>query len=364
MTIYKRGNVWWIEFMSGGVRHRQSCHTTNRKVAQSFADSIKVAKKMPTFEDAVEVLRMLYNKPRQGVLPLDGAWEIYLEVAKSVGRDQLARSTMRMRASHFRAFVEWAKAEAATVTTVEAVTPPVAAAFAAHLQRGGNKSKTRKNIIGNLSTVWRMLEKASGEIRNPWANLAPTVDDGERGKAFNSEQIERVLAAARKVGKDWEPVVVIALHTGLRYGDVAMLTWQQIDGDILRSTPIKTRRHGIQVAFPIIAPMREVLEKLPRRGDFLFPAHAELYERSQKSHGLTMQFSEVLKAAGLEGKGFTFHSLRHTAATRLAGAGVGIETRKRILGHTEDATAERYDHDEHLAEVRAAMEAAGKVGRA
>ena len=360
MTIYKRGNVWWIEFMSGGVRHRQSCHTTNRKVAQSFADSIKVAKKMPTFEDAVEVLRMLYNKPRQGVLPLDGAWEIYLDVAKSVGRDQLARSTMRMRASHFRAFVEWAKAEAATVTTVEAVTPPVAAAFAAHLQRGGNKSKTRKNVIGNLSTVWRMLEKASGEIRNPWANLAPTVDDGERGKAFNSEQIEKVLAAARKVGKDWEPVVVIALHTGLRYGDVAMLTWQQIDGDILRSTPIKTRRHGIQVAFPIIAPMREVLEKLPRRGDFLFPAHAELYERSQKSHGLTMQFSEVLKAAGLWGQGFTFHSLRHTAATRLAGAGVGIEMRKRILGHTEDATAERYDHDEHLAEVKAAMEAAAK----
>ena len=360
MTIYRRGRIWWLEYVSGGVRHRQSCHTSNKKVAQAFADSIKVAKKMPTFEDAVEVLRMLYNKPRQGVLPLDGAWEIYLEVAKSVGRDQLARSTMRMRASHFRAFVEWAKVEAATVTTVEAVTPPVAAAFAAHLQRGGNKSKTRKNIIGNLSTVWRMLEKASGEIRNPWANLAPTVDDGERGKAFNSEQIERVLAAARKVGKDWEPVVVIALHTGLRYGDVAMLTWQQIDGDILRSTPIKTRRHGIQVAFPIIAPMREVLEKLPRRGDFLFPAHAELYERSQKSHGLTMQFSEVLKAAGLWGQGFTFHSLRHTAATRLAGAGVGIEMRKRILGHTEDATAERYDHDEHLGELKAAMEAAAK----
>ena len=45
---------------------------------------------------------------------------------------------------------------------------------------------------------------------------------------------------------------------------------------------------------------------------------------------------------------------------RLAGAGVGLETRKRILGHTVDATARRYDHDEHLAEVKAAMEAAAK----
>jgi len=362
MTIYKRGRIWWLEFVAGGVRHRQSCHTTNRKVAQTFADSIKVARKMPTFEDAVEVLRMLYNKPREGVLPLDGAWDIYLEVAKSVGRDRLARSTMRMRAGHFRAFLDWTKAEAATVTTVEAVTPPVAAAFAAHLQRGGAKAKTRKNIIGNLSTVWRMLEKASGEIRNPWTNLAPTNDDGERGKAFTNEQVKMVLEAARRVGKDWEPVVTIALHTGLRYGDVAMLTWPQIDGDILRVTPRKTQRHGISTAFPIIAPMKEALEKLPRRGDFLFPGHAELYERARTSHGLAMQFSEVLKAAGLDGQGFTFHSLRHTAATRLAGAGVGIETRKRILGHTEDATARRYDHDEHLAELKAAMEAAAVGG--
>ena len=44
--------------------------------------------------------------------------------------------------------------------------------------------------------------------------------------------------------------------------------------------------------------------------------------------------------------------------TRLAEAGADIETRKRILGHTEDITARRYDHDEHLAETRRALEAA------
>ena len=34
-----------------------------------------------------------------------------------------------------------------------------------------------------------------------------------------------------------------------------------------------------------------------------------------------------------------------------------IETRKRILGHTEDVTARRYDHDEHLEETRRALTA-------
>lgn len=361
MNLYKRNKIWWVEYVCDGVRHRQSCHTTVKAVAQTWVDSIKVAKKMPTFEDAVEVLRILYNKPRPGAMALDAAWEIYLELAKSVGRDKVSETTLRKRAGNYRNLCGWIKQECATVRTVEGVTPPVAAQYAAWLQRDGKKSKTRKNIIGDLSTIWRILEKASNAIRNPWANLAPTDVDGERGKAFAPDQLEAVLEAARKVGKEWEGVITVALHTGLRYGDVAMLTWREIGEDgVIRIAPRKTQRHGIQVAFPIIAPVKAALDKLQKRGDFVFPLHADTYERARTSHKQMLEFSEVLRAAGLAGQGYTFHSLRHTAATRLAAAGADIETRKRILGHTEDVTARRYDHDEHLAELKAAMEAAAR----
>lgn len=361
MHLYKRGKIWWMEFECDGVRYRQSCHTTVRAVAKTWANSIKVARKMPTFEEAVDVLRILYKKPRAGALALDAAWGVYQEIAKSIGRDKVSRSTERLRRSHLAAFIEWAAKECPNAKTVEDVTAPVAARFAGHLQRQGKKTKTRKNIIGDLSTVWRILEKASSAIRNPWANLAPTDVDGERGKAFSEAQLEAVMEAAKSVGKDWYTVALFGVHTGLRYGDIAMLRWQQIDGGVLRTTPRKTQRHGIATAFPLIAPLAAALDALPRRGDFLFPLHADSYERSRSSHGAAMSFSEVLKAAGLDGRGFTFHSLRHTAATRLASAGVGVETRKRILGHTRDETAARYDHAEHLAEVRDAMEAADRL---
>ena len=72
------------------------------------------------------------------------------------------------------------------------------------------------------------------------------------------------------------------------------------------------------------------------------------------------QACEVLDEAGVDGN-YTFHSWRHTVATRMAASGVGVETRKRILGHTRDETAARYDHDEHLGEVRAAIEAAAHL---
>ena len=363
MNLYKRNKIWWVEYVSDGVRYRQSCHTTVKAVAQSWVDSLKVAKKMPTFEEAVDVLRILYKKPRAGAMALEAAWDIYTEVSKSVGRDKVSASTLRMREGHVMTLLEWIGRECPMVKTVEQVTPPVAAQYAAYLQRLGKKSKTRRNTIGDLSTVWRILEKASANIKNPWANLAPTDVDGVRGKAFTAEQMKAVLEAARKIGKEWPGVVIFGLHTGLRYGDVAMLRWDMIEGGVLRTTPRKTQRHGIATVFPVIRPMQEVLESLPRRGDWLFPLHADAYERAASSHGLAMSFTEVLKEAGLDGQGYTFHSLRHTAATRLAGAGVGIETRKLILGHTEDETARRYDHDEHLAEVRAAMEAAAGAAK-
>lgn len=367
MHLYKRGRVWWVEYETGGKRYRQSCKTGRRDVALTFLNSIKTAARMPTFDDAVEVLRRLYAKPDPGVVKLAAAWPTYLEVAHSVGRDKMSTDTKRRRESCVKNLIKWLRAKRPLVETVEAVTQPVAAAYAASLAEGGRKTKTRANIIGELSSVWRMLEKASTGVRNPWATLAPTNTDSVRGKAFNAQQLAALLDAARKVGKDWFPVCVIALHTGLRYGDVATLTWAEVDGwtvagdgGVIRLTPNKTKRFGIATAFPIIAPISEVLAEIPRRGDYLFPMHSELHGNRGRMSREALSFAEVLKTAGLYGQGFTFHSLRHTAATNLAAAGVGMETRKRILGHTVDATANRYDHDEHLDEIKAAMEAAAK----
>ena len=70
------------------------------------------------------------------------------------------------------------------------------------------------------------------------------------------------------------------------------------------------------------------------------------------------RFSTVLKRAGLDPERYSFHSWRHLIASRLGEAGVGIETRKRILGHTTNEMARHYDHSQHLDEMRAAVEAA------
>lgn len=321
--------------------------------------NIQTAKKMPTFEDAVRVLKILYRQPVEGVMPISGIWETYTRIAKATGKTA-GENTERLRRTHVERLVKWLKESRPTIKTIESVTGPIAAGFAEHLANAGIKTKTRRNIIGDLSTVWKMMQKASESIRNPWSNLSPPDTDGERGKAFSELQEQAVLSAAKKVGKDWLPICMIMRATGLRYGDVARLRFSEIQGGVIRLNPNKTKRHGIGVAIPIIDSLKPIIEAIPRRGDYLFPLHSELYDQRAARSRIGLIFREVLDAAGIHEPGYTIHSWRHTAATRLAASGVDIETRKRILGHTIDSTARRYDHDEHLEETRTALEAMEK----
>ena len=90
---------------------------------------------------------------------------------------------------------------------------------------------------------------------------------------------------------------------------------------------------------------------------YLLREHAYYYLRPGHSK-LPVQFADILDAAGVDRATHTFHSWRHTLNTRMGEAGVDIETRKRISGHTTDEMSRRYDHAEHLDESRRAIAAA------
>ena len=360
IRVYQRGEVYWVDFFAQGKRVRQSTKCSNRKAAQKFADAIATSSSAPTFEDAVEILRLVYGDHQTGI-KIEDIWTTYLKIATATGKASVEERTLTERRQRVTRLVDWISKNRPKITLAEQIDGPAAADYAAHLAAMGLKTKTRSNTIIDLGTVWRTLEKGSRSVRNPWGSLCPRITDARRGEAFSREQEAAVLEAAKKVGKGWYEVSQIMRLTGLRYGDVARMTWAEVGADAIRLKPHKTQKHGIGVVLPIIPELRAVLDSIPRTtGDYLFPVHAELYGKKGHSYQAALNFREVLDAAWVKGVGYTIHSWRHTAATRLAEAGADIETRKRILGHTEDATARRYDHDEHLAEVAAALESAAK----
>ena len=374
MHLYKKHKTWMIETVIGGKKIRKSTGQHDRAQAEAIAALLMTAKR--TRADAVrdglhELLDKLLDSssaPRR--TPLDVVPVVYKGVIKSIGRDNITQDTLATRIGHYTTFAAWAKKFGHV--NVEEISGPVAAAYAEHLAKQAKKSKTRKNTIGNLSTIWRMLAKRIPGLADPWKDLTPHITDATTIMPFTLEEEERVIKAARRLhGGIWYMPSLVARHTGLREGDVSSLTWDNIDLErgVISTTPNKTRRHKIAVSVPIAAVLMPELNKLaagkcPRSygskrsaGTLVFPALANM---SQLKSSQRKPFALVLDAAGIDGKTHTFHSWRHTAATRMGAAGVDMETRKLILGHTTDAMAEHYDHDQHMAAKRRAVDAAAK----
>jgi integrase len=89
---------------------------------------------------------------------------------------------------------------------------------------------------------------------------------------------------------------------------------------------------------PMNKAVREMLERQPKASGYVFP--------SPKTGGrlidIKRKFDEARRVAKITD--FRFHDLRHTAATRLADAGVNVIVIAEILGHSDIRTTKRYSH--------------------
>lgn len=379
MYLHKRGRIYWSEFTRKGKRYQFSTGKQSKAEAREFVEKMMAVTAAPDYDRAIQIARAVFADSASPTVPWESVWQKYEETATTLGRNRISETSRRKRKNAIDKFVAWLAENHPNVTHAAQVSATLAAEYAQHLAALGRTPKTRINILGDLGALWNVLEKVSDDVKNPWKNLNPKNLGGQRLEAFTPEQERALFAAAKRVGKDWFPVCMILRHTGLRYHDVARLRWDEIHGldaggdarqhengggsaAVIRVRPKKTTRHGITVAIPLIEEARQALLEIRddgRAGDYCFPVHAHNWGVNT---GLkrVLNFQEVLAAAGISGRGYTIHSWRHTAATRLAESGAPLDVRKRLLGHREDDTAVRYDHAEHLEESLAAIERAAR----
>ena len=159
---------------------------------------------------------------------------------------------------------------------------------------------------------------------------------------------------------------IFGLYTGQRLGDVATLTWQNIDlqqGEI-RLVTRKTHKTKI---LPIAAPLRRHIEALPSSDDPSAPVHPKAFsiviEQEGKTGHLSNQFADLLADAGLRKKkahrkakdsskrkhvgaqpDLTFHCLRHTAVTMMKEAGIPSAVVMELIGHDSEQMSDVYTH--------------------
>jgi integrase len=184
--------------------------------------------------------------------------------------------------------------------------------------------------------------------------------------ALSTDETRRLLDAAAE-GR-LEALYVLAVHTGMRQGEMLALRWQDVDIEnaVLSVRRTLTRRGG-KVAFgePKTKKSRRSIRLTPQAGDAL-RAHLERQLRDMEILGDHYQdqglifttdtgapinpsnlrqrsFTPLLKRAGLPH--MRFHDLRHTCATLLLSRGVHPKFVQELLGHATIAiTLDTYSH--------------------
>lgn len=141
--------------------------------------------------------------------------------------------------------------------------------------------------------------------------------------------------------------VLLALHTAARRGAILDLTWFQVDldrGRIDYNAPGRTQTRKRRPVVPINAPLRDAL--VAARAGARSPYVVEY--RGERVASVRRAFAAACRAAGLAG--VIPHTLRHTAATWMAQAGVPLSTVAGVLGQSIARTTERYikHHPDYL----------------
>jgi integrase len=190
-----------------------------------------------------------------------------------------------------------------------------------------------------LKHMFRMAIQWGLTAENPAAPVKALAVDEGRTRFLSEEEIHSLLEACKRLTEfPWlYPLVLLALNTGMRLGELMGLTWENIDMEQRLISVLQTK--GRKARIKTIAVNDLALEALT-----LFRAQ-DYGDRVMAPWGkkwIEIVFNRALKAAAIEG--FTFHGLRHTFASHLVMAGVDLATVSELLGHTTISMTMRYAH--------------------
>lgn len=193
----------------------------------------------------------------------------------------------------------------------------------------GSTVSRELTLIGHVFTV-AIREWGFGLHSNPVSLIRKPAPNKARDRILNDNQRQALIAAVGQCQNPWiKPVVVFALETATRRGEILSLAWRDVD---LERRVAKVSGKTGSRTIPLSPACVAMLKALPRSFDGqVFPVTIETLKQA---------YERAVARAGIED--FTFHDLRHDALTRLAKLGLNVLELRAISGHTTANMLQRY----------------------
>jgi len=202
------------------------------------------------------------------------------------------------------------------------------------------KRRSIADVNQNLRRLRRLLNVA---VEQGWINVNPFLrgkgliadsHEKERTTVLSVEEEERLIAACSGVRAHILPIVIFAIDTAARKGEIEAVKWFDLNFEA-RWIRVKNKTRNVETTR--LVPMPSRLNKVL----------AELRQNSAKPNSLVFNVGDFKRAwagaaaaAGLAG--LHFHDLRHTGITRWLEKGISIADAMKASGHTQIKTFMRY----------------------
>ena len=203
--------------------------------------------------------------------------------------------------------------------------------------------------------------------RSPCEKLKAPATETARDRILSDDEIRAAWRAFESIGWPFGRIAQLLLLTGARRDEIAAARWGEIDLDAKTWTVAKERsKNGIAHEIPLSDAAIRIVKELPRiggKGDgFVFtttgraPVSGWSRAKAQIDKAiLDMSLEEVGAPAH-----WTFHDLRRTAASGMAGIGIAPHVVEAVLNHrsgTIKGVAAVYNRYTYATEKRAALDA-------
>ena len=237
------------------------------------------------------------------------------------------------------------------------VTPAVITEARDDLQKRKNKygraisGGTVNRYLAAIGHAFRTAHKEWQWIeRNPMLGVSRKQESKGRDRFLDDDERIRLLEACQASTSPYlYPIVILALSTGARRGELRSMTWKNVDLNRRRITFTDTKNNETR-SLPLSGAAHEALQSMSKirqiETPLVFPGR-----KPSQLVDFDHAFADAVAAAGIED--FRFHDLRHSAASYLAMSGASLAEIAAILGHKTLQMVKRYTHlsTEHTAQV-------------
>jgi len=331
MGVYKRGNRWYVRFRHEGYEIRRAGGRTKRQA-----------------EDTERRLRLQLS---EGADPesLAGT-KLFIVLADAYLQDPDTQSLGWYR--RVRTIVKRLSKTLGQLRLNRVNANAISGYKKERLQEGIKQSTLNRE----LAVLRRMLRWGSehGFIHRSRVPVIRLAREDPKIVFLTQDDEESLLANCLPWLKD---LVIVALDTGCRLGELLDLRWRRVDLQSAKMT-VATEKGGGSRTLYLTDRVIEVLKSMPRG---LPDVH--VFQNPGGVHRVTTAgsaFKRAAKKAGLS-KEVTFHALRHTFATRQVEKGTNILVLKELLGHKSLQMVLRYGHVRE-SDKRKAMLGSGEGG--